>query len=46
MIANSGHLRVTVSPTNVTVDYVRSFLSGQGMNGTIATSYTMGGTAP
>jgi hypothetical protein len=46
MIANSGHLRVTVSPTNVTVDYVRSFLKGQGTNGTIATSYTMGAASP
>ncbi len=46
MIANSGHLRVTVSPANVTVDYVRSFLHGQGTNGAIATSYTMGDATP
>ena len=28
--ANSGHLRVSVSPDNTRVDYVRSWLPGQG----------------
>lgn len=39
LIANSGHLRVTVSAGKVTVDYVRSFLPGDGVNGTIAATY-------
>ena len=42
IIANSGHLRVTVAPANVTVEYVRSFLPGAGTNGSIATGYTIG----
>jgi hypothetical protein len=47
IIANSGHLRVTVAPANVTVDYVRSFLPGAGTNGVLATSYTIrGGRLP
>jgi len=41
MLPNSGHLRVTVSPWNIQVDYVRSFLPGDGTNGTIATGYTV-----
>src|SRR6185436_4610710 len=28
VLPNSGHLRVTVSPSQVTVDYVRTFLQG------------------
>jgi hypothetical protein len=30
---NSGHLRVTVSPTGTTVKYIHAFLSGAGTNG-------------
>jgi len=42
VLPNSGHLRVTVSPTNgVTVDYVRAFLAGAGTNASIAYSYTI-----
>ena len=41
VLPNSGHLRVTVSPSQVTVDYVRAFLSGDGANGQIAYSYTI-----
>jgi hypothetical protein len=41
IVANSGHLRVTVAPAKVTVDYVRSFLPGAGSNGSIATSYAI-----
>ncbi len=38
----SGHLRVTVSPTTgVTVDYVKTYLPGNGTNGEIARSYTI-----
>lgn len=38
--SNSGHLRVTVSPEQVTVDYVRAYLTG-GNNGQVAYTYTM-----
>jgi len=41
VLPNSGHLRVTVSPSQVTVDYVRAFLSGAGTNGQIAYTYTI-----
>jgi len=41
LINNSGHLRVTVSPSAVTVAYVRAYLPGDGQNGTVATSYTI-----
>jgi hypothetical protein len=38
---NSGHLRVTVAPSQVKVDYVRAYLSGAGTNGQLAYSYTV-----
>lgn len=38
---NSGHLRVTVAPEGVRVDYVRSFLPGDGANGAVAFTYTI-----
>ena len=42
---NSGHLRVTVSPENVKVEYIRSFLpkdeTAQNKTGDIAHSYTV-----
>jgi hypothetical protein len=41
LIANSGHLRVTVSSDKATVAYVRSFLPGDGVNGTIAATYDL-----
>ena len=41
-IQNSGHVRVTVSPTNgVTIDYVRSDLTGDGTNGVVANTHTI-----
>lgn len=40
VLPNSGHLRVSVSPTGATVEYVRSFLSG-GTNGEVAYAYTV-----
>jgi len=43
MIANSGHLRVTVGARATTVDYVRSFNPGDGTNGAVAATYTMAG---
>lgn len=46
----SGHLRVTVTPSCVTVDYIRAYLpadtlSGLHHNGEIAYSYTVGSCA-
>ena len=41
VLPNSGHLRVTVSPQKVGVDYIRSFLPGDGTNATVAFSYTI-----
>ena len=38
---NSGHLRVTVSPEKVTVDYIRAFLPAAGSNGHIEYSYSI-----
>jgi len=46
VLPNSGHLRVTVSPSKVTVDYVRAFLPGAGTNGQVAYTYTMGAAPP
>jgi hypothetical protein len=36
---NSGHIQVTVDPHSVKVEYVRSFLPGDGENGIVAYSY-------
>jgi hypothetical protein len=41
MVDNSGHLRVTVSPAQVLVEYVRAWLSGDGTNGEVAYSCTI-----
>ncbi|MGO9640860.1 MAG: malectin domain-containing carbohydrate-binding protein [Candidatus Acidiferrales bacterium] len=41
VLPNSGHLRVTVSPAQVTVDYVRAFLPGAGTNGQVAYTYNI-----
>jgi len=43
VLPNGGHLRVTVADTAVTVDYVRAYLPGDGNNGEVAYTYTMGG---
>jgi hypothetical protein len=49
VLPNSGHLRVTVSPSNTNVEYVRAFVSG-GTNGQVVHAYTIapagGGTPP
>jgi hypothetical protein len=39
LLPNSGHLRVTVDPLFVQVDYIRSYLPGDGNNGEVAFSY-------
>jgi hypothetical protein len=41
VVNNSGHLRVTVSESEVTVDYVRAYLPGDGINGEVAYTYTI-----
>ena len=44
ILPNSGHLLVTVSPGNVRLDYIRSFLpedKAEGENGTKAFSFTV-----
>ena len=44
-LPNTGYIRVTVSPKNVTVDYVKSYLQGKetasDKNGMVAYSYTL-----
>ena len=50
-LPNSGHVRVTVAPENVTVDYIRAFLPADEkdghVNGEVASSYTVAaGTQP
>jgi len=42
-LPNSGHLRVTVSPDDVRIDYVRAFLPGDGANGSVTYSYLISG---
>jgi hypothetical protein len=47
MVQNSGHLRVTVSPAEVRIEYVRAYLSGDsGTNGTVARTYTVEPESP
>lgn len=41
VVPNTGHVRVTVAPQQVTVDYVRAYLPGDGPNGEVAYSYTV-----
>jgi len=41
LIANSGYVRVTVGPGEARFDYVRSYLPGDGTNGTVAHTYTV-----
>ncbi len=43
ILPNSGHLRVTVSVSEVTVEYVRAYLPGDGTNGEVAYSYSIAG---
>ncbi len=41
ILPNSGHLRVTVSSAQVTVEYVRAYLPDDGPNGEVAYAYTI-----
>lgn len=45
-LENSGYFRVNVSPTETKVEYVRSYLSGDGTNGVVADWVTVPGAAP
>lgn len=46
VLPNAGYLRVRVSPSGVTADYVRAYLPGDGTNGEVAYSYSMTGPNP
>jgi PKD repeat protein len=37
----SGHIRVNVSESSVAVDYIRTYLPGEGTNGEVAYTYTI-----
>jgi hypothetical protein len=41
MVHNAGYVRVTVSPTDAQVEYVRVYLLGDGQTGEIAYTYTV-----
>lgn len=41
VVNNSGHLRVSVSTEEVTVDYIRAYLPAQGTNGSIGHTYSI-----
>ncbi len=45
-LQNSGYFRVNVSPNETKVEYVRSYLPGDGTNGIVADSVTVPGTTP
>jgi len=38
---NSGHLRFRVGPEDLTVEYIRAFIDGNGGNGDVCFSYTL-----
>ena len=40
-VNNSGHMRITVSPCEVTAEYIRAYLPGDGENGQLAYAYTI-----
>jgi hypothetical protein len=44
MLQNSGHIRVRVSPTETTINYVRAYLPEDGTNGTVARTLTIPAT--
>ncbi len=45
VVNNSGHIRVSVSPSELTVDYIRAYLPAAGTNGTLAYSYNIVATS-
>ncbi len=42
LLPNAGHIRFQVSPEELTVDYIRAFLPGEGQNGLVSDSHTLG----
>ena len=42
----SGHIQVTVSPSEVSIQYVKAYLAGQGTNGEIADSHVIQAPGP
>jgi uncharacterized repeat protein (TIGR02543 family) len=46
ILTNSGHIRVTVSPTEARFDYVRAYLPGDGVNRQVAHSFTIVPSVP
>lgn len=46
ILPNSGYMRVAVTPENLTIEYVRSYLPGDGANGSVADSVVIGSAAP
>jgi hypothetical protein len=47
IIEKSGHIRVTVTPADATIEYVRSYLTAaDGENNSVADSYTVEGYTP
>lgn len=41
LLPNSGHVRVRVEPEDITVEYVRAYLPGDGVNGEVAFSRSL-----
>jgi len=46
ILPNSGYMRVSVTPQNATVEYVRSYLPGDGENGVVADTIVIGPPTP
>ncbi len=46
VVNNAGHLRVTVGPSRVRVDYIRSYLPGEGPSGEVAYTYEIPAPEP
>jgi hypothetical protein len=46
ILPNSGYIRVNVTPDDLTIDYVRSYLPGDGTNGVVADTVTIEPPAP
>ncbi len=46
ILQNSGYMRVSVTPDNVTIEYVRSYLPGDGTNGIVADTVVIGEPTP
>ena len=46
ILPNSGYMRVDVTPDNVTIEYVRSYLPGDGENGVVADTVVIGPPMP